>query len=297
MRGLALVHPTVVGQLQPYIVTFWYGHRDDPDLPAVIRDYVWRPKFAPGAAGRGGGSNVDILVLDADGRPARTFSALPPMGPGRPWSAESVSRHYTRELGEAQQALGATAGGAARVDAAPLPVRLPTLASGRGVRVFVRLDDPGMRAYSAPIVEAAPVADATWRALAFPATPRAIAAGALREFLDQVYPSGVMERTDPDTKEVYAIAEVKGDLTLAPAGADARQRFAVLRGEVTFLDAGGDGFAYGGTLELLLSYPPADPTPTGLCGSFQGIYPRFDRAHGVERKFPLIAAFESLPRE
>jgi hypothetical protein len=38
--------------------------------------------------------------------------------------------------------------------------------------------------------------------------------------LSQVYPGGVMERTNQRTKKVYAIKDVAGELTLASAGID-----------------------------------------------------------------------------
>ena len=71
----------VVRALQPYIVTSWHGHRDDPDIPEAVRR-VWQKKFAAGHKPRPGKrqnvasagppeqrqrqSNVDIVILDAN---------------------------------------------------------------------------------------------------------------------------------------------------------------------------------------------------------------------------------------
>ncbi|SVD66406.1 uncharacterized protein METZ01_LOCUS419260, partial [marine metagenome] len=40
----------VLAQLRPYIVTSWHGHRNDVDIPDVVKT-VWRRKFQPPRGG------------------------------------------------------------------------------------------------------------------------------------------------------------------------------------------------------------------------------------------------------
>ena len=83
----------MVRALQPYIVTSWHGHRDDPDLPEAVQT-VWQQKFATGHKPRPRSlptkpfaprspeehrprqSNVDIAILDSDGNVVRWFERL-----------------------------------------------------------------------------------------------------------------------------------------------------------------------------------------------------------------------------
>ena len=86
--GPSLVDGAVVLALQPYIVTSWHGHRDDPEIPEAVRR-VWQQKYAAGHKPRprkrqnvpSGGpqeqrqrqSNVDIVILDAEGNLVHWF--------------------------------------------------------------------------------------------------------------------------------------------------------------------------------------------------------------------------------
>ena len=78
----------------------------------------------------------------------------------------------------------------------------------------------------------------------------------------------------------------------------------ILAGTITLTDEGPknfsgdyfsyDHFSYGGQLELLLAYPEGSHSFSGLRGTFEGIYPRFDRMHNQQRNLPLRAALESI---
>ena len=289
MRGNALADPTVVGLLQPFLVTFWYGHRDD-DPPAEIRAYVFRPDFGPGLGG--GTSNVKLLVLDSQGRFVDVFDSMPGRGSPGPWH-ETMPRYFAERLRRVRDQLGLSSAKTTLREA-----RLPDRKGDeRAVRVFVRLDDPGMRAYYAPVVEVAtPAADA-WESLAFPEKPRTLSAGVLQACFRHVYPPGVMERQNKQTMYHWRIAKTDGTLALEPAGSDGHARYALIRGKVRLTDEGPDGFSFDGAFAAVLTYEPGNSSPRSLRGTFEAVYPREDRARGVVRRFPLTAVLESLPTE
>jgi len=310
----------LVKQLRPFIVTSWHGHREDRDLPAAVRS-VWSRKFRnpsrPGPdrsagrngdrnTGRAGGrnrrpnggrsgdrdvgrppgqSNVDLAVLDPSGRVVYSFDAFHRQRTAR---RESLADYTGRELRKGMALL--TTG---RLTSKPHPLVLPDLDGSSGIRVFVQLDDDRMPAYRAPVVEVVSLDDDEWATLRYPSQSRIVSASSLKSWLSQVYPSGVMERTDPRTKRVYAIQSTQGQLSLRPAGADRAGRYAVLTGEVTLTDEGRDGFSYRGLLEIVLRYPADADRVDDLKGVFEGVYPRFDRIRNRSRKLPLIAVFES----
>ena len=115
------------------------------------------------------------------------------------------------------------------------------------------------------------------------------------KWLSQIYPPGVMERTNPRTKLAYKIKAVQGTLSLAPAGADAARRYATLSGTVRLTDEGEDKFSYEGKLNAVLTYKPGEQNVLSLRGVFEGEYPRYDRMRNRNYWIPLQAAFESLP--
>jgi hypothetical protein len=249
---------------------------------------VWREKFGrPGKGQPPTHSNVDLAILDSRGRLVHWFDGFPQGNIGRRESLE----HYT--VGEIRAALS-------RLDLADLPPRtnplkLPDLERSRGIRVFVRLMDDRMTAYQAPVVEVVSLDADDWQALAWPGEQRTVDASTLGQWLSQVYPPGVMERTDPVTKRAYGIESVSGELRLSPAGSDRDRRYALLRGKVRLTDEGNDGFSYEGSLAVVLSYPRDDPQVQSLHGVFEGVYPRTDAIRNRTRQIPLQAVFESLP--
>ncbi|MFP6632124.1 MAG: hypothetical protein VCD16_05785, partial [Planctomycetota bacterium] len=111
----------------------------------------------------------------------------------------------------------------------------------------------------------------------------------------QVYPPGVMERTSQQTKMVYQISKVEGELTLEAAGSNGKTRYAILSGQVKLTDEGPGDFSYEGKLEIVLTYGSTQAKVLSLKGVFDGIYPRYSRVQERVRKIPLRAAFESLP--
>lgn len=287
MRGNALADPTVVGLLQPFLVTYWYGHRDD-DPPPEIRDYVFGRGSGPGPVR--GTSNVKLLVLDPQGRFVDAFDSMPGRGSPGPMH-ETMPRYFAERLRRVRDQLElSTAKTTSRRVQLPEPE-----GDARAVRVFVRLDDPGMPAYYAPVVEVATPGDEAWESLEFPSKRRTLSAGVLKSCFRQVYPPGVMERQNKQTMYQWRIAEAEGTLTLEPAGADGRTRYALLGGKVRLTDEGSDGFSFDGTFTAVLTYDPSHPSPRSLRGTFEAVYPRQDRARGVVRRFPLTAILESLP--
>ncbi|MFP6650054.1 MAG: hypothetical protein VB817_11360, partial [Pirellulaceae bacterium] len=271
-----MIDPAVVRQLQPFIVTSWHGHRNDTDLPKPVRD-VWNWKFQ--VLGDMRQSNVDLAVLAPDGRVMHSFDAFERF-PLR--SGESLAEYTARELKRGLGLLDLEG-----IPARNNPLRLPDLDGKQGVRIFVTLKDDRMRAYRAPIVEVIPLTTADWQLLTYPQQPRELQARDLHKWLSQVYPPGVMERTDPRTKKVYEISSTEGTLSLIPAAGTGTMRQAILSGQVQFRDEGNDGFSYQGDLQVVLTYPIDKQQPSSLRGVFEGVYPRRDRFQNRNRQVPL----------
>ncbi len=253
---------------------------------------VWKRKFK----GRGSGgkqSNVDLAVLDSEGNLIHWFDAFRRIGPrrlpGGGQKRESLGDYTVRGLKQAIPALD--------LDHAPTaehPLKLPDL-EGPGIRIFVRLLEERMRAYRAPVVEVVALNQEDWKPLHYPRKKRRIEASALKKWLSQVYPPGVMERTHPQTKVVYAIKSTDGDLNLTPIPAKAGKRQAILRGVVRLTDEGPGDFSFQGIIEAVITFKQGEDTPQTLRGYFDGLYPRNDRMHREIRWLPLQAALESIP--
>jgi hypothetical protein len=285
----------VVRLLRPFIAASWHGHRNDPDLPEAVRE-VWREKFnGAGANGRRfqrQQSNVDLAVLDSKGNLIHCFDGFRRMGEQRlpgGHRRESLADYTARELGKAITGLNLN-----DVPAGEHPMKLPDPGKA-GIRVFVSLLEERMRAYRVPVVEAVPLTRKDWRPLKYPHGKKTIEASSLKKWLSQVYPPGVMERTSPQTKKVYQITRIKGNLTLEPAGSAGKLHYALLRGKISLTDEGPDDFTYDGDIEIVLTYSNSLSLPLSLRGVFDGIYPRYNPMQRQSRDIPLQAAFESLP--
>ena len=257
---------------------------------------VWRQKFNDGGFnGRGfhgRQSNVDLAVLDSQGKLIHWFDAFRRMGAQRfpgGQRRESLGDYTVRELSKAIPELNL-----AGTPTKEHPLKLPDLEQS-GIRVFVRLLEERMVAYRAPVVEAVALTRKDWRALNYPRKKSTIEASALKKWLSQVYPPGVMERTNQQTKKVYQISKVEGNLTIEPAGSDGKIRYALLTGKVILTDEGPDDFTYEGEIEIVLTYNNSKARPLSLRGIFDGIYPRYNPMQRRSRDIPLQAAFESLP--
>ncbi|KAF0244863.1 MAG: hypothetical protein FD180_2165 [Planctomycetota bacterium] len=277
--------------LKEFVVVSWHGHRDDANLPAVVQE-VWSAKFKPGA-GNGQQSNVDACVMDAGGKIVRKWDAMAkgpgPRDRGNPGDSATAVR-WRENLAEARKALGLGE------PEAPRPVKLPGLPEGAasGIRVFTRLDDRGMPAYYAPVVELVPMASEDWALLALPAKPAKLDASAFLPWLSKMFPGGVMERTDQQTKQVYDVTGAKGELVLEPAGANGETKFALLHGKVTLTDSGGGEFSYSGELRVVVEYRGGKVA--GLKGIFEGTYPRKGPQGSGGMVFDLTGVFERAVR-
>ncbi|NUN50193.1 MAG: hypothetical protein HUU15_15300 [Candidatus Brocadiae bacterium] len=275
--------------LKEFVVVSWHGHTGDAGIPAVVNE-VWEAKRRPGV---GPGSNVDACVLDAAGKLVSWWNAMAPRpagGRGGGMQGDALVRHWKDSLGEARRSLGLGAAGEAR------PVVLPGLPDGAdsGVRVFTRLDDPGMPAYNAPVVELVAMGADAWKPLARPAKAGTVDAAACLPWLSKMFPGGVMERTDPDTKKVYEITGATGTLTLEPAGSAGESRFALLRGRVTLTDSGGGGFSFSGELQVVVEFRGNAAVPASLRGVFEGRYPRKGPQGSGGFEFDLTGVFEGV---
>ena len=174
-------------------------------------------------------------------------------------------------------------------------MKLPDLGGEPGIRLLVSLRDERMPAYRAPVVEVVPMAKTDWKPLVWPDKERVVPAATLKSWLAQIFPPGVLERTNPVTKVVYAIKAVEGKLKLSPLKSEGEDRQAILSGVVRLIDEGPGEFSYQGILEVVLTYGKGETSPQTLCGYFDGLYPRSDRMHRDIRWLPLQAAIESIP--
>ncbi len=277
----------MLAQLRPYIVTSWHGHRSDADIPDVVKT-VWRWKFQPPRDGfPQRQSNVDLALLNPQGILVHTFDAARNEQYGR---RGAIQQYTAGQLHRAAPYLGLN-----NRLANERPVKLPDLGGERGIRLLVSLRDERMPAYRAPVVEVVPVAKADWKPLTWPDKERIVPAAALKPWLAQIYPPGVMERTNPVTKVVYAIKAAEGDLELSPLESNGENRQAILSGVVSLIDEGPGEFSYQGILEVVLTYRKGETAPHTLRGYFDGLYPRSDRMHRDIRWLPLQAAIESIP--
>jgi len=281
-----------VAQLKPFVVTSWFGHRDDQVIPDAVRT-VWAEKFQRGREQRATRqSNVDIALLDPTGKLVHWFDAVGSSRYGRP---SDLIANTVKQIRIAASRI--------RVNNTSPPatpsslLKLPDASPGKsGLRIFVRLDDRRMPAYRLPVVEFVHLSPGDWQALAWPEKRRVIRASKLQKWLSQVYPPGVMERVDRTTKRAFSINSVSGSLSLVPSTSYQDSRYAVASGQVELGDSGGDGFTFKGELELVLTYAMDAPEVQTLRGVFRGIYPRFDRVQRTSRLIPLEAVFESRPR-
>ena len=274
------------------MVTYWSGHRNDPDIPKAVR-HVWNQKFAPGRSQQAGRqSNVDFALLDSRGNVVSWFDAVGPIGYGRP---NDLVNSTVTQLRRSAPRLGLPS--PPRSTRAPASLKLPEPTPGSsGLRIFVRLDDRRMPAYRMPVVEVVDMAKADWKDLAWPTVNRTVDAAKMKKWLMEVYPPGVMERVDRDTKKAFSITGVSGKLLLTPSTSSQHHRHAVAIGRVRLSDSGNDGFGYEGTLELVMAYAKDSPDVVSMRGFFRGSYPRRDRIRQTTRMVPLEAVFESRPR-
>ena len=281
--------------MRPFIAASWHGHRNDADLPDAVRT-VWREKFARqtgnGPRLRKKQSNVDLAVLDAKGKLIHWFDGFRRMGEqsfpnGK--RQESLGDYTARELQKATAEL--------HLEGTPTeehPLKLPDPGPS-GMRVFISLLEERMKAYRAPVVEAVKLNNNDWKPLSYPNRKKTIEASLLKKWLSQVYPSGIMERTDPQTKQAYRISKTRGILSLEPAGYFNNMRYALLTGSIILTDAGPDDFSYKGDIEIVLTYSKTRSMPQSLRGIFDGTYPRYNPMNRSFREVPLLAAFEALP--
>ena len=131
--------------------------------------------------------------------------------------------------------------------------------------------------------------------MTYPDRKKTIKASLLKKWLSQLYPPGVMERTDLQTKQVYRISRIRGNLTLEPGGTFNNIRYALLAGRIILSDEGPNDFSYEGDIEIVLTYSKTRSMPQSLRGIFDGIYPRYNPINRSFREVPLLAAFEALP--
>ena len=116
---------------------------------------------------------------------------------------ESPGNYTARKLREALFDLDIN-----RKPSGEYPLKLPDLKEP-GIRHLPPTARRQEGTYRTPVVEAAALEKADWETAPI---PRARIAAWTPQWLSQVCPPGVMERTNPETKLVYQISQVEGTL-------------------------------------------------------------------------------------
>jgi hypothetical protein len=165
---------------------------------------------------------------------------------------------------------------------------LPT-AGKEGVRIFLKLKPlhghPPLN-YKAPAVEAVTTTEVERKALSFPGKSRTLSAADLRRWLEQIYPPAIMDSSGEPP-------QLRGTLTLAPAGSDKSRRFATLKGDIAFTLDDRAETTYRGTLEAVVTYDAGKDDFVSLSGVFEGMFPKSDVKRGRSMEFALTAVIES----
>jgi hypothetical protein len=257
-----LSDPEVVETLRPFVVT-WQSVKDREPWPHGIGPLLREARLDRTPY------NVKVLVLDSKGALIRGFASFPPKRDHR-FPARSESTDYF--LDQIRRSIDGL-----ELPRVELAREIPDI---DGVRIFVKLDGM-MESYRTPVVEVVPKSGELWKLLARPAEPRSVEAERLSSWLGQIYPPGIMERS-----QVYR--RFHGALKLERAG-----KGAVLRGRVGMeMD---DGERVEGTFEAALSYGSDESQPRTIRGYFNGEYPRYDPGRGRAVRMKLTAALESRP--
>lgn len=273
----------MVEVLDPFIVTVWNG-RSREDMPADVREVY------EATDGRGIWTNIILFVLDSSGEVVDYFQPFPGKNPGSLGFDRDRMGGYIREQVERV---------GAKLDlskAKPRSVRelwLPR-ASGAGDRPwlriyvsFVRPKSMRMNSYRAPVVEPVALGKRELKALRYPEAEREIRAQELGSWFEQIYPPAQMSRSG-------MVEQIAGSLTLAPAGRDAQQRYAILTGDIAMVLDDRGATEYGGMVEIVLGYAEGALEPSFVRGVFGGIFPRSDRMSGRMHEIMVIAAIESV---
>lgn len=274
MRAGPLSQTAVVDLLQPFVVTAWHG-AGPPEMPADVKEIFTESEQSKDPKRL----NTFIFVLNTQGKLVHGFHGLSGRGDGR--------SDHKAEITKALEKLNLPADVLARKER--LPLALPDLkptetGSPAGLRLFVKRGEPGSRA---PVVEAVPLSADEWKVLALPEAAKEIEAEALRNCLVQLYPPAI--RTADQRKPFRTIA---GKLKLEPAGADAKGRYALLRGEIRLAKGDDKESAFEGKIAAVLTYRADTAEVQSLRGFAEGDY--LYRVRGTQR-IPLVAAIESRP--
>jgi hypothetical protein len=158
--------------------------------------------------------------------------------------------------------------------------------SPAGLRLFMRTQADGINNV---VVEPSPLGDDLKKALSYPAQPRTVEAEALRSFLVQLYPAGIRS-----FEQQMSFKKAIGTLTLEPAGAGAKGRYAVLSGPFQLLREESES-SVNGSIQMALTYGPNGPDVTSVRAVAEAIYNYRPHGKGPDTKVNLAAAIESRP--
>jgi hypothetical protein len=235
-----------VDLLQPFIITAAHSGKENlADLEPAAREVFTASDLSKDP----NRFNVFMFVLDAQGRVVHEFHGLP----GRGRSAVPGRSDHEAEIRKARAKLKLPEAKPQKADGPPkgLPDLKALESRGpAGVRLFIRQDGPGNAVFSKlPVVEVVPMTADDWKSLAFASTGKEIEAEALKSWLVWLYPAGI--RAADEQKRFHKFT---GTLTLEPAGADVKFRYALLRGKVRLAKGGDTESTFEGEFEAVLTY-------------------------------------------
>jgi hypothetical protein len=269
-----LASPPIIDLLRPFVVTSAHtGRQDLSDVEPAARE-IFRGSPLSVDPQR---LNVFMFALDQGGQVVHGFHGLPPGRQGR--------AYYEAQIRTAREQLKVREGKAVEVKTlAGLP-DLPTGAAPTpaGVRLLIRRGEGG----GVPVVEVVPMAPAAWEPLAFSATARTIDAETLKPWLAQLYPPAIRAA---DAGKPFRTCS--GALTLQPAGADGKTRYALLRGSFRLEKATQAESSLEGQLDAVVSYGSDKPEVQTVRGVVDGTYVYRARA---TTQVKLSAVIESRP--
>lgn len=265
--------------LRPFIVTYWSGRTTD-DAPAEVASVIDAANFHHQHI------NLALFALDADGKLLRSLN--PEVRPGRNrFDPESQGRDFHRQLDGMLQGLSLPK----IKPAQPTKLTLPDVCGEgplAGVRIYLTFGKNKLNHYRTPTVEAVPFDDAMRDALRFPEQSRTVSADVLRPMLQQFYPPAIMDGHG-------GCRRIDAKFTLTSAGADSKQRFALLTGPIAIELDNDNHTKYDGRLSMVVTYGRNDSAAESLRGVGNWEFPKHNPRGEVVERIIMTAAIESRP--
>lgn len=280
MRGSSLAYPAVLEMLRPFIVTY-ASARSAEDFPDDVRDLLGSPGQRPKNI------NLGLMVLDANGKLVRQMTPFV-RPPAFHFDPEAQGKDFKRQIDKF-------------LDGVPVPAFKPTerpklaLPDVRGkepltgVRIYLTFGPNRLNHYRTPTVEAVPTTKEVRESLRYPEQATALKAGALRSWLEQIYPPAVMDGKG-------GFERIDAALTLRPAGRHGAGRCALVEGDVKFALDNTTRITYQGKLAAVVEYLDDSAEPQRVRGVCECVFPKHNPQGQVVERIRMTAAIESRPR-